>query len=44
MPFEAVAAQRQGAGWYGEESFHAEARDHLAARDFSKTVFDVQGH
>ncbi|SET59561.1 YwqG family protein [Nonomuraea wenchangensis] len=72
VPFEAVAAQRQGAGWYGEESFHAEARqwalllqldetdhmiwgdgahliwgirrDHLAARDFSKTVFDVQGH
>ncbi|MBE1558827.1 YwqG family protein [Nonomuraea africana] len=71
-PFEAVAAERQGAGWYDEESFYAEARqwvlllqldetphmiwgdgahitwgirrDHLAARDFSRTVFDVQGH
>ncbi|GAT71440.1 peptide methionine sulfoxide reductase [Planomonospora sphaerica] len=71
-PFEAVAAERQGAGWYDEESFYAEARqwvlllqleeteqmgwgdgghiiwgirrDHLAARDFSKTLFDLQSH
>lgn len=71
-PFEAVAAERQGAGWYDEESFYAEARqwvlllqldetehmiwgdgahiiwgirrDHLATRDFSEALFDVQGH
>lgn len=71
-PFEAAAAERQGAGWYDAESFFAEARqwvlllqldetdhmiwgdgahviwgirrDDLAARDFSRTIFDVQGH